>query len=149
MKRKAAILLSSWMDEEDEKIEKSLSGDVLDTGHAIWLYYRQSLSEDSDDAVREVFGLILGESGEVLKAVMKRPDHGTEMQFIPGESTRAMLPTPAGTIEATLKTRFVNGSRLDSGASLYMEYELFLQNELLGKRNLQLTCQWTGGGESW
>ena len=142
MKRKAAILLSSWGEDESDKVERSLIGEVLDTGHAIWLYYKQCLSEDPADAVKEVLGLKLGDNEEVMEASMKRPEHGTELMFVPGESRSTMFPTPAGDIEAKIVTTIVTGSRLDDGAKVYLEYEFFLQNELQGKRKMQITCQW-------
>ena len=142
MKRKAAICLASWMEEESEKLERSLMGEVLDTGHAIWLYYKQCLSEDPSDTVKEVFGLQLGDREEITEASMKRPDHGTELRFVPGKETRTMLPTPAGNIEAKIITRSIEGRRSEDGAKVYLEYEIWLQNERQGIRKMQMTCQW-------
>ncbi len=146
MKRKARIRIVSFGEDKSEGIERLLFGEVLDTEHAIWLYYKEPLSEDVSDTVREIFRMELDENNEVMAAGMTRPDQGTKLAFLSGKWTDASFPTPAGDLEARIFTRSVLGRRLENGAEASLEYELWLGREFQEKRTIQVTCSWAGGG---
>lgn len=126
-------------EEEEEAVEVVSIGKMYEEEGAICIGYEE-VTEENEEGIVQTAKCLLKIAEESVE-VIKNGDKGSQMLFMPGQTTYTYYSTPFGEIEIGLHTEYIKRTEKERGFQLNMGYDMEMNQSFVSRCNVEIEVE--------